>query len=425
MYSSIVLLCVFAICICIGIPIAAGLGISAAVALLLDGLPLFMMVQRMMTQINTFTVMAILFFMLSGEIMCKGTMTEKLVAWAESLVGHIAGGLAIAGGVAACFFSALSGSSAATCASIGSIMINKMQERGYPKKFSASVIASAGITGIVIPPSVTFVVYGVVTGTSVKKLFAAGILPGFLLSAAIWVLSWYFSKKYGYGTVRQFSLRNLWMCTKKGVFVLLMPVIILGGIYGGFVTPNEAAVVAAVYAYVITAFVDKALPWRTMKQVLVKSVINTAVVIFIMQTAAAFSWVLTNAGIPAKLGSFSASVGANKYAFLLALNIVFLMAGMLITGSAAVSILAPIFLPVAVGYGINPVHLGCIMIVNLAIGYITPPVGVNLYLSGTIAKVTIEDLVKANIPFLISTLICLVVINLVPGLSLWIPGLFS
>ena len=424
MTGALLLMVIFIACICAAIPIAAGLGIAAATALMTDGLPLFMLVQRMMTQINTFTVMAILFFMLSGEIMCQGTMTEKLIAWAEALVGHVAGGLAIAGGVAACFFSALSGSSAATCASIGSIMIGKMETRGYPKKFSASVIASAGITGIVIPPSITFVVYGVVTGNSVKKLFAGGLIPGLLLSVATWLLSWYFSKKYGYGTIRQFSAKRLLQATKEGVWVLMMPIIILGGIYGGIVTPNEAAVVAAVYAYIVTKFVDKALPWKAMKKVLIKSVVNTAVVLMIMQTASAFSWVLTNAGVPTRLGEMCASMGANKYIFLLGLNLVFLLAGMLITGSAAVSILAPIFLPVALTYGIDPIHLGVIMIVNLAIGYITPPVGVNLYLSGSIAKVSIENLIKANMPFLAATLIVLVIVNLVPGFSTWIPALF-
>ena len=422
MLSTIVLLAVFVLCICIGIPIAAGLGISAMAALLTDGLPLYMLAQRMMTQINTFTVMAILFFMLSGEIMCKGTMTEKLVGWAQTLVGHIRGGLSIAAGVAACFFSALSGSSAATCASIGSIMIDKMQEHGYPKKFTASVIATSGITGIVIPPSVTFVVYGVVTGQSVSKLFAGGIIPGLLLSASVWVLSWWFSKKHGYGTVEKFSIKRFLKATKDGVFVLAMPVIILGGIYGGLVTPNEAAVVAAVYAFVITAFVDRALNWKLMKKILVKSCVETAVVLLIMQMASAFSWVLTNAGIPAALGRWSASVGANKWVFLIALNIVFLIAGCLVTGSAAVSILAPIFLPVAVGYGIDPIHLGVIMIVNLAIGYITPPVGVNLYLAGGVAKVSIEDLVKENMPFLLATIVVLVIVNVFPALSTWIPS---
>jgi len=423
MTSSLLLIIVFIITICLGVPIAGCLGLSAIAALLLDGIPLYMLVQRMMTQINTFTVMAILFFMLSGEIMCKGTMTEKLVAWAQALVGHICGGLAIAGGVAACFFSALSGSSAATCASIGSIMIDKMKDRGYPLKFSASVIASAGITGIIIPPSITFVVYGVVTGTSVKELFGSGIIPGLIFSAVIWIISWYISKKNGYGTVEKFSIKKLLHTTKEGVFVLLMPVIILGGIYGGFVTPNEAAVVAAVYAYVITAFVDKALPWKVLKKVLIKSVVNTAVVIFIMQTASAFSWVLTNAGIPAAIGRYCATISANKYVFLFLLNLVFLLAGMLITGSAAVSILAPIFLPVAITYGIDPIHLGCIMICNLAIGYITPPVGVDLFLSGSIAHVKIEDLVKENMPFLVALLLSLVVVNLLPSLSLWIPSL--
>lgn len=422
MVSTIVLLGAFVLCICIGIPIAAGLGISSIAALMVDGLPLYMVAQRMMTQINTFTVMAILFFMLSGEIMCKGTMTEKLVNWAQTLVGHVAGGLSIAAGVAACFFSALSGSSAATCASIGSIMIGKMQEHGYPKKFTASVIATSGITGIVIPPSVTFVVYGVVTGQSVSKLFAGGIIPGLLLSASVWLLSWYFSKKYGYGTVQQFSFKKFLIATKEGVFVLLMPLIILGGIYGGFVTPNEAAVVAAIYAFIITAFVDRALNWKLMKQILVKSCVETAVVLLIMQMASAFSWVLTNAGIPAALGRWCANVGANKLVFLLALNLVFLLAGMLITGSAAVSILAPIFLPVALTYGIDPIHLGVIMIVNLAIGYITPPVGVNLYLSGGVAKVSIEDLIKENMPFLIATLVVLVIVNLIPGFSTFIPS---
>ena len=425
MISTIILMVAFIVTICAGIPIAAGLGISAMIALLYDGLPLFMMVQRMMTQINTFTVMAILFFMLSGEIMCKGKMTDNLVAWAESVVGWMKGGLAIAGGLAACFFSALSGSSAATCASIGSIMIDKMKERGYPTKFSGSVIASAGITGIVIPPSVTFVVYGTVTGTSVKKLFASGALPGILLSLSICLVSWYYSKKNDYGEVSKFNLKNFLAKTKDGLSVLMMPVIILGGIYSGLCTPNEAAVIACVYAYIITKFVDKALPWKVMREALVKFVRDTAVVVFVMQTASGFSWVLTNAGVPAALGRFCATVGDNRYVFLLGLNIVFLLAGMLITGSAAVSILAPIFLPVAVTYGIDPIHLGCIMIVNLAIGYITPPVGVNLYLAAGVSKTSIEDLIKQNMPFLLVSLLVLVIVNLVPGLSTWIPSLIK
>ncbi|MBA1336166.1 MAG: TRAP-type C4-dicarboxylate transport system, large permease component [Firmicutes bacterium] len=423
--TAIILLLVFAVTICLSVPVAAGLGIATAVTLVLDEIPLFMMVQRMMTQINTFTVMAILFFMLSGEIMCKGTMTEKLISWAEALVGHIRGGLAIAGGVAAGFFSALSGSSAATCASIGTIMIGKMEQRGYPRDYSSGVIASSGITGIVIPPSVTLVVYGVVTGTSVRKLFAAGIAPGILMSAAMCVLSYFISKKNNFGQIQEFSLKKLWETTREGIFVLIMPAIVLGGIYGGVFTPNEASVVAAVYAYILTKFKDKALPWKVMKEVLLKSIVNTAVVLFVMQTAAGFSWVLTNARVPHLLGELSASLGDSKVIFLILVNLLLLVTGCLVTGSGAVSILAPILLPVAVGYGIDPIFLGALMIVNLSIGYITPPVGVDLYIAGSIGKVPVENVIKHVMPYLILLLVLLVFITYVPAFTMFLPNLMK
>ncbi len=425
MTTAIILLLVFFISLFLSVPVAAALGVATAISLLIDGIPLFMLVQKMMTQINTFTIMSILFFVLAGEIMCKGTMTEKLINFSEALVGYISGGLAITAGVAAAFFSALSGSSAATCASIGSIMIERMTKRGYPKGFTAGVIASAGITGIVIPPSVTLVVYGVVTGTSVRKLFMGGIIPGLIMAGAMCVVSYFISKKEGYGKVQNFNLRHLWSCLKKGIFVLAMPIIVLGGIYWGIVTPNEAAVVAAVYAYVITKFIDKALPWRVMKQVLLKAIVNTAVVIFVMQMAAGFSWVLTNARIPHMLGELSASIGDNSVVFLILINLLLLIAGMLITGSGAVSILAPILLPVAVGYGIDPVFLGVLMIVNLAIGYITPPVGVDLFIVSSIANVTIEEVIKNIIPYLIVLLIVLIIITFTPSISLFLPNMIK
>jgi len=423
--TALILLGVFAVTLFLSVPVAAALGVATAVSLSLDGIPLFMMVQRMMTQINTFTIMAILFFVLSGEIMCKGTMTEKLVNFSEALVGHISGGLAITAGVAAAFFSALSGSSAATCASIGTIMIEKMSQRGYPKGYSSGVIASAGITGIVIPPSVTLVVYGVVTGTSVRKLFAAGIVPGIVMAGAMCVLSYFISKKKGYGTVQKFDLNKVWFTFKKGIFVLAMPIIVLGGIYSGIVTPNEASVIAAVYAYFVTKFIDKALPWKVMKKVLIKSIVNTTVVIFVIQMAAGFSWVLTNARIPHMLGELSASIGDNSIVFLILVNILLLIAGMLITGSGAVSILAPILLPVAVGYGIDPVFLGALMIVNLAIGYITPPVGVDLYIVSSIGKVSVESVIKNIIPYLILLLIILMFITYTPAITLFLPNMIN
>lgn len=423
--SSIIMLSVFALCIFLTFPIAAGLGIGTAVALIFDKIPLFMMVQRMMTQINSFTVMSILFFILSGEIMCKGTMTEKLINFAESIVGHIRGGLAVSAGVAAGFFSALSGSSAATCASIGNIMIDKMSGRGYPKEFSTSCIASAGITGIVIPPSVTFVVYGVVTGTSVKKLFAGGVAPGLLMAASMCVLSYFISKKNGYGHVQKFTWKNFAKSFKEGIFVLMMPAIVLGGIYSGIFTPNEASVVAVVYAYIVTKFVDKCLNWKVMKEVLVKSIVTTAVIIFVMQTAAGFSWVLTNARIPHLLGTLSANLGATKITFLIAVNILLLIAGCLVTGSGAVAILAPILLQPAIGFGIDPIFLGVVMIVNLSIGYITPPVGIDLFIASSIGKVSMEKVIRNIMPYLFLLLILLIFITYVPAFSMFIPNMIK
>jgi C4-dicarboxylate transporter DctM subunit len=423
--SSIIMLTIFGLCIFLSVPIAAGLGVGTVVALAYDGVPMFMLAQRMMTQINTFTVMAILFFILSGEIMCKGTMTEKLINVAEAFIGHVHGGLAVAAGAAAGFFSALSGSSAATCASIGTIMIGKMSQRGYPAEYATSVIASAGITGIVIPPSVTLVVYGVVTGTSVKKLFAAGIAPGLLMVISMCILSSFISKKKGYGNMQGFSLKKVCYTVKKGVFVLMMPLIVLGGIYGGIFTPNEASVVAAVYAYVVTKFVDKSLDWKTMKEVLMKSIINTAVVLFVMQTAAGFSWVLTNARVPHMLGQLSAALGDNKIVFLIIVNIVLLIAGCLVTGSGAVAILAPILLPTAISYGIDPIFLGALMIVNLAIGYITPPVGVDLFIASAIGQVPVESVIKNIIPYLILLLILLIFITYVPAFTMFIPNMIK
>jgi len=421
--SSIIMLLVFALCIFLTFPIAAGLGIGTAVALIFDKIPLFMLVQRMMTQINSFTTMSILFFVLAGEIMTKGTMTEKLINLAESIVGHIWGGLAVSATAAAGFFSALSGSSAATCASIGNIMIGKMSDKGYPKEFSSACIAAAGITGIVIPPSVTLVVYGVVTGTSVKKLFAAGIAPGVLMSASMCVLSYLICKRKGYGQVQKFTFKNFEKSLKEGIYVLMMPVIVLGGIYAGIFTPNEASVIAVVYAYIVTKVVDKCLNWKVMKDVLVKSIVTTAVIIFVMQTAAGFSWVLTNARIPHMIATTISNLNISKGIFLLAVNILLLIAGCLITGTGVVAILAPILLQSAIEFSIDPVFLGALMIVNLSIGYITPPVGIDLFIASSIGKVPLEKVIKNIMPFLIVLLIVLVFITYVPSFSMFIPNM--
>ncbi len=416
-------LVIFVALLATSMPIAVCLGLASIITLYFDGIPISMAIQRMLASTNSFPIMAILFFMLSGEIMSKGNMTKKLISVAESCVGFVKGGLAITASLASLFFSAISGSSAATCASIGTIMIDEMEKKGYPKDFAAAVIAASGITGIVIPPSITLVVYGVVTGTSVGKLFMGGLIPGMIMGLSLAALSIFFSYKYDYGEVREFSLKEFWSKIKESIFVLMMPVIILGGIYGGVFTPTEAAVVSVVYALVISLFVERSLELKDLSSIIIKSIINAAVVLVIIQNASVFSWLLTNERVPHTIGALCASISQSKIVFLMLLNVVFLVAGTLVTGSAIVAILAPIFLPVALQYGIDPVFLGVLMVVNLAIGYITPPVGVDLYVAGTIARLPIEKVISRVMPYLIMLLIDLIVITYVPGIIMFLPNL--
>ncbi|PKM86709.1 MAG: C4-dicarboxylate ABC transporter permease [Firmicutes bacterium HGW-Firmicutes-12] len=416
-------LVIFVVLLLTSMPIAVCLGLASVVTLFIDGIPLSMAVQRMLASTNSFPIMAILFFMLSGEIMSKGNMTKKLISVAEACVGFIKGGLAISASLASIFFSAISGSSAATCASIGTIMIEQMEKKGYKKDFAAAVIAASGITGIVIPPSITLVVYGVVTGTSVGKLFIGGLVPGFIMGLSIAALSIFLSYKYDYGEIHKFNIKEIWSRIKESAFVLMMPIIILGGIYGGIFTPTEAAVVSVVYALIITLFVERSLEIKDLGEIFIKSVINAAVVLVIIQNASVFSWILTNDRIPHAVGAICASISQSKIVFLMLMNIVFLIAGTLVTGSAIVAILAPIFLPVALQYGIDPVFLGVLMVINLAIGYITPPVGVDLYVAGTIAKIPIERVIRQVIPYLLILLVDLIIITYVPGIIMFLPNL--
>jgi len=421
----IVLLTTFIILLIFSVPISVSLGMAATTALIIGDIPVMMLVQRMISSINSFPIMAIIFFMLSGEVMCKGNMTKKLIAVAERFVGHINGGLAIAGGMSATFFSAISGSSAATCASIGTVMIDEMHQKGYPKDRAAAVIAASAITGIIIPPSVTLVVYGVVTGTSVGKLFIGGFIPGLMIGLSLIITSWFIAKKYGYGEITPFNVKKIFETVKNSIWVLAMPVIILGGIYGGIFTPTEAAVVSVVYSLFVTIFIDKSLTLADYIDIVKKGCINSAVVLFIIMAASVFSWILTTARVPQAIGEFCIGITDNKIIFLMILNVVLLIAGTLVTGSATVSILAPIFLPVAVRYGIDPVFLGVLMVINLAIGYITPPVGVDLYVAGAIAKIPVDRVIKRIIPYLIVLIMDLLVLTYVPFIITFLPSLMK
>ena len=419
---SLILLGTFIGLLALSVPIAVCLGLASMVTLLVMGVPLNMLVQRMVASTDSFPIMAILFFMVAGEIMSKGNMTRVLIDFAQALLGSLRGGLAIAADFAAMFFSALSGSSAATCASIGTIMIREMERKGYPKDATAAIIASAGITGIVIPPSITLVVYGVVTGSSVAKLFIGGIIPGILLIGTQCVYNYFLAKKRGYGEVQTFSLGNVLVQIRQGFLVLIMPFVVLGGIYGGLFTPTEAGVVAVVYSVVVSVGVERSVSIRELGPIIIKGAVNAAVIMFIIQTATMFSWLMTCERVPHMLGEICAQISSSKIVFLLLLNVVFLIAGMLVTGSAIVAILAPIFLPVAISYGIDPVFMGVLMVVNLAIGYITPPVGVDLYVVSAIAGIPVSKVIGRVLPYLAILLIDLLLVTYIPWFIMFLPG---
>jgi len=383
----------FVVLLIIGAPIGVALGLSSAVVLyaVMD-IPLIVVAQRMFTAVDSFSFMALPFFMLAGAFMSAGGVTKRLVIFANALVGFIAGGLALVVAVSGMFFAAISGSSAATTAAIGVSMIDEMVKKGYKKDFAAAVVASGGTVGIVIPPSITMVVYGVIAGVSIGDLFLGGFLPGILMGTSMCVVSYIICRRAGFKGEGKPSLINILRSFKDSFFALMMPVIIIGGIYGGVFTPTGF-------------FVYKELKIKDLPSVILKAAVSTTVIMFIVGAANLFGWILTNAQVPHKIGMMFASISSSPIVFLMLVNVLLLFIGTLINASAAVVILTPILLPVAISMGINPVFFGVLAVVNLAIGCITPPVGLDLFVVTAITKVPIEKVTKAILPYLLVLLL--------------------
>jgi len=416
----------FALLLLIGTPIGVALGLSTAIVIYtVIKIPLIVVTQRMFTAIDSFSFMAIPFFMLAGSFMASGGVTKRLVDFANSLVGFIRGGLALVVAVTGMFFAAISGSSAATTAALGSTLFDEMEKSGYKRDFAAAIIASGGTTGIVIPPSITLVVFGITAGVSIGDLFLGGFAPGIIMGVSMCIISYFLCKKKGIKAQGKFSLINVLRSFKDSFLALMMPVIILGGIYGGIFTPTEAAAVAAVYGLIIGMFVYKELTFKNLPSVILNAAINTTVIMFIVGGANLFGWVLTNAQVPHKVANFMVSISTNHIVFLMLVNILLLFVGTLINASAAVVILVPILFPVAMSFGINPVFFGVLMIVNLAIGCITPPVGLDLFVVSGIAKLPIEKITKAILPYLIVLIVDLLILTYFPQIILFIPHLLG
>lgn len=389
-------------------------------------IPMEVTVQRMFAALNSFPLLAIPLFILAGKLMENGGISKRLINLATVFVGHTAGGYAAVGVLACMFFGALSGSSAATVAAIGAILIPAMILRGYQPRFAAATLAVSGELGAIIPPSIPMILYGVVTGTSIGDMFIAGVVPGILLGISLIIFVFIVSKIKGYGgDIEKTTWKVKFKAIYDALFALIMPVIILGGIYGGFFTPTEAAAIAVLYALVIGLFVYKELKIRSLVDMFGEAAITTSIIMIIISSAGLFSWYLTQNMVPQQAAIFLTELTSNPFTFLLFINVLLLVVGMFFEASAAILILAPILLPIAIQFGIDPVHFGIIMIVNLAIGMVTPPVGVNLFISCKIANISLEEITKGVLPFLILLIFNVLIISYIPILSTWLPSLLN
>lgn len=410
----------------IGVPIAISMGLASAIAILWDGsTPLLVLVQRSFTSLDSFPLMAIPLFVLAGTLMEFGGISKRLIAFANALTGHFSGGLAVVTVITSMFFSAISGSSAATVAALGSILIPAMVARGYHKNFAGAVQAVSGELGVIIPPSIPLIIYGVATGTSIGDLFMAGFLPGLLIGLSLILTVFIIAKKRKYAKEEKKSGKELWIAFKDAFLALLMPVIILGGIYGGIFTPTEAAAVAVAYAFVVGVLIYKEIELSKVIVLFTNSVHVTANIMFIIASAGLFGWILTREGVPQEVAGFFMSISDNPIIFLLLVNVFLLIVGMFMETNASIIILAPLLVPVALELGVDPVHFGIIMIVNLALGMCTPPLGVNLFISAQIANIKLEQIAKGMIPFYIALLLTLLLITFIPQISLFLPKLLK
>lgn len=424
--SALVVFGCFAILLLLGVPIALSLGMASVLTLLYQNLPLSIIPANLYSSTGKFVLLAIPFFILGGNIMEKSGISSRLIDFARTLVGHRKSGMAMVCVIVACFFAAISGSGPATVAALGMIIIPAMTKVGYEKASSTALMSTAGAIGIVIPPSITFVLYGSITGNSVGQLFAAGIVPGILMGVALVFAMQWVSRDWEIEVIPKASAKERVAGFKDAFWGLLMPVIILGGIYGGIFTPTEAAAVSALYGLLVGFFIYKSLTLKDLMPLLRDSVSQTAVVMFIVGTASLFSWVLTVTGVASAASNGLISlVGSNKILFLLVVNIILLIAGCLIDANSAMYIILPILYPVATSLGIDPIHLGAVMVLNMAIGLVTPPVGINLYTGCGIANISLKEISKAVLPFVAASLIVLILVTYVPAISTFIPGLLN
>ena len=408
----------------LGIPVAVSLGLASLLtAIFFTGDRLASMALKVFEIHEKYTLMAIPIFILAGTFMTTGGVARRMIDFAISCVGHLQGGLAIAGVLACMLFAAVSGSSPATVVAVGSVVIAGMVKVGYPKEFGAGVICNAGTLGILIPPSIVMVVYAAATETSVGRLFMAGVVPGIVLGAMLMFAIWAVAKYRGMPKQERAGWGERARTGREAIWGLLLVFIILGGIYGGIFTPTEAAAVSAVYAGIVALFIYKDMTFKDLPKVLLDSGRVTIMLLFIIVNAFLFAHILTSEQIPQAIAETIVGAGLAPWQFLIVVNIILLIAGNFMEPSAIVLILAPIFFPIAVQLGIDPIHLGIIMVVNMEIGLVTPPVGLNLFVTAGITDMSIAQVIRAAMPWLSVLLVFLVLVTYIPPIAMTLPNL--
>jgi len=423
--SGFLLFGLFFIVLFLGVPIAISVGITSLVFLWLYNLGIQVLAPNFYANIAKFPLLAIPFFILAGFLMDRVGLSRRLVNLLHLLIGPIPGGLGIVAVCGCVLFGAISGTGPADTAAIGAVMIPAMVKRGYDKGFASALVASAATTDVLIPPSVAFVVYGVITETSIGGLFAAGVIPGLIMGLALILPVYLISKRNGWGGDRWGTKAEIWQALKEALWGLLAPVIILGGIYGGIFTPTEAAVVAVFYGFLVGLLIYRNLSWQTLYEVLRDSAVSTSVVMIVVAFAGIFAWTGSTMGVMDRAAKALLNLTENPIVVLLLLNGLLLIAGMLLDAISIYYVFLPILIPVIKHFGWDPIWFGVMMTVNLAIGTVTPPVALNLYVAANLAKISMERISRAALPFIMALIVSLLIITYIPALSLWLPRVFG
>ena len=417
---SLMLFSIFFILLALGVPVAFAISLAGLGIVLYTGLPLAVFVQRMYTGLDSFPLMAIPLLMLAGTLMGHGGITKRIVDFSLTFIGNVRGSLAHVVAVSGIVLGSISGSGVANTAALGSILLPEMNERGYEKGFSAALVATSGINGLIIPPSLAIIIYAVTAGVSIGSMFMAALIPGVLIGVLVIVYSWWFARKYDYPREARATAKEKWQSFKKSIWALIMPILLIGGIYGGVFTPTEAGAVVSFYAFIIGMFVYREIKIKDIPIICIEAAISTATISLIVAGTSLFGWILTIEQIPQQISQLVLGITDNPVILLLIINAFMLLIGMFLDSGPKIMIFVPIFAPIAANLGMNLIQFGVIVVVNAAIGLLTPPVGTGLFVASSVSGVPIGKIVKSALPFFAIMFFVLMLVTFFPPLTMWV-----